>query len=477
MNDKYHRAARDGFLSLLKEANRKELNMPDEDGLTPVLWAAHHGKLEALRVMLGRGGDPDRCDIWGNTPLHLAAANGHLNCLSFLVSFGANVWCLDNDYHTPLDAAAVHGHMASVRYLDSVAAKQSALNPKLVRKLKERAFHNAEQRAKRYAELQHQHQRRMEKQFLRETMESGATVSKSFSRYRSSVRHKIPQFSSVESSITYTQAMLNSTSKSRTKIQKHLEKKKPSDSTFKISEGGRRSVRSLSGLQMGNDVMFLKQGTCSGHRQRIHVRNMFPQNLNDDDADSDVDSVSDAVSDLGLYTSMFSNSRRDSLFSRPGLGTMIFRRSYTNDGLSGFDSESLAGSDTLGKLLTTNVQSRGRVRPRLPSFDQESTCSTAGLPEENSQDLLCDDTFDCDDEENLQSSSSPLEVFLESHGLGELHSLFLKERMDLDALVLCSEADLAVLDVPLSPRKKLLEACSRRTHTLRRFRAMLDTHL
>lgn len=93
------------------------------------------------------------------------------------------------------------------------------------------------------------------------------------------------------------------------------------------------------------------------------------------------------------------------------------------------------------------------------------------------QDLLSDDTFNCDDDENPQSASSPLEVFLESHGLGELHSLFLKESMDLEALVLCSEADLAILNVPLGPRKKLLEACSRRTHTLRRFRAMLDTHL
>lgn len=178
--------------------------------------------------------------------------------------------------------------------------------------------------------------------------------------------------------------MLNSTSRSRTKIQKHLEKKKPSDSTFKISEAGRQSIRSLSGLQMGNDVMFLKQGTCTGHRQRIHVRNMFPQSLNNDDVDSDVDSVSHAVSDLGLYGGTF-NSRQDSLFSRPGLGTMIFRRSYTNDGTSGFDLESMTGRDMLGKMLTLNAHSRGRVRPRLPSFDQESACSTTGLPEENSQ--------------------------------------------------------------------------------------------
>lgn len=55
MNDRYHRAARDGFLDVLKEATRKDLNAPDEDGMTPTLWAAYHGNLEALRLIVSRG--------------------------------------------------------------------------------------------------------------------------------------------------------------------------------------------------------------------------------------------------------------------------------------------------------------------------------------------------------------------------------------------------------------------------------------
>lgn len=55
MNDRYHRAARDGYLDLLKEATRKDLNAPDEDGMTPTLWAAYHGNLEALRLISSRG--------------------------------------------------------------------------------------------------------------------------------------------------------------------------------------------------------------------------------------------------------------------------------------------------------------------------------------------------------------------------------------------------------------------------------------
>lgn len=53
--DRFHRAARDGFVDLLREATRKDSNQPDEDGMTPTLWAAYHGNVEALRTLVGRG--------------------------------------------------------------------------------------------------------------------------------------------------------------------------------------------------------------------------------------------------------------------------------------------------------------------------------------------------------------------------------------------------------------------------------------
>ena len=53
--DRYHRAARDGLQDILREANRKDCNTPDEDGLTPTLWAAYCGHLDVLRVLVGRG--------------------------------------------------------------------------------------------------------------------------------------------------------------------------------------------------------------------------------------------------------------------------------------------------------------------------------------------------------------------------------------------------------------------------------------
>ena len=53
--EKYHRAARDGLLDLLREATRRDCDFQDEDGMTPVQWAAFCGKLDALRLTISRG--------------------------------------------------------------------------------------------------------------------------------------------------------------------------------------------------------------------------------------------------------------------------------------------------------------------------------------------------------------------------------------------------------------------------------------
>ncbi|XP_030631629.1 Usher syndrome type-1G protein homolog [Chanos chanos] len=485
MNDKYHRAARDGYLDLLKEATRKDLNAPDEDGMTPTLWAAYHGNLDALRLIVGRGGDPDKCDIWGNTPLHLAAANGHLNCLSFLVSFGANVWCLDNDYHTPLDMAATKNHMDCVRYLDSIAAKQTAINPKLVSKLKDRAFRVAERRIKDCVKLQHKHHQRMEKRFLKEAAASDVSDAMSFSSYSSSsLSRRLPQFNTVNSTMSYSQT-LHSTAKSKTKIQRRLEKRRQGDSTFKISEDGRKSVRSLSGLQLGNDVMFLKQGTYATPRERpnprLNIRHMFPGNHDDDD---ETDTVSRALSDPGLHEAAYSeisvDSGRDSLFTRPGLGTMVFRRNYVSGGLFGLggrDDGSIVGSEPVGRA--PNVRLRGRLPLRSPSLDEVSIGSALSLQERNLQVELPweDGDLGLEDEEELEPNTGPLEVFLAAQGLGEFIAIFRREKIDLEALLLCSEEDLSSIHIPLGPRKKLLEACRRRADVLDEPEAMQDTEL
>lgn len=54
-DEEYHRAARDGYLDPLRRAAKRDLNMTDEDGMTPTMWAATYGNLAALRLIVGRG--------------------------------------------------------------------------------------------------------------------------------------------------------------------------------------------------------------------------------------------------------------------------------------------------------------------------------------------------------------------------------------------------------------------------------------
>lgn len=274
----------------------------------------------------------------------------------------------------------------------------------------------------------------------------------------------------------FSQATLHSTSKGKAKIQKKLEKKKQVDGTFKIYEDGRKSVRSLSGLQLSHDVMFLKQGTYANPREksRLNIRDMFHQ-----DNDNDGDTISRAMSDPGLYEVAYSeisaDSGRDSLFNRPGLGTMVFRRNYMTRGMFGPQDEgSVAGSEPAGRA--PNVRLRGRLPQQSPSFDQDSIGSALSLQERNFQELPWEDD-DVALDEDLEPESSPLETFLACQGLSEFMQIFRREKIDLQALLLCSDKDLSSIHIPLGPRKKLLDACKRRLDTLEEPVTIEDTEL
>ena len=59
-------------------------------------------------------------------------------------------------------------------------------------------------------------------------------------------------------------------------------------------------------------------------------------------------------------------------------------------------------------------------------------------------------------------NDSPLSTFLHSLDLAEYNESLHKEKLDLEALGLCSEEDLTSIGLPLGPRKKILNAVLRR---------------
>ncbi|XP_038107739.1 Usher syndrome type-1G protein homolog [Culex quinquefasciatus] len=136
---RYHKAAREGTVRILKEANRWEVNAQDESGLTPLLCAAGEGHVEAVRVLLKRKAKMCAVDGFGNSALHLAAARGHLECVKVLVAKGANLYGLDGGQRTACELARIGEWDEVVEFLERMVKVLEGRNPKRVLKLKKLA--------------------------------------------------------------------------------------------------------------------------------------------------------------------------------------------------------------------------------------------------------------------------------------------------------------------------------------------------
>ncbi|XP_048818382.1 ankyrin repeat and SAM domain-containing protein 4B [Lagopus muta] len=407
MSSRYHRAAADGNLELLKEATRKDLNASDEDGMTPTLLAAYHGRLEALEVICRRGGDPDKCDIWGNTPLHHAACNGHIHCVSFLVNFGANIFALDNELRTALDVAASRDRHECVRLLDRAAMEQNVANPRKVSKQKAQAQRNVEKQIKECEKRQEKHQHEMNRSYMKEK-EKEKVGSVTSSRGTHS-RVKLPTLF---------------TSNTAAPFSKNLK------DTFKLK--AKRTAGSTRSQEPQSN------GQADG-RDRGSVMHLFDEREEDDLPDDD---------------------GQLSIFTRPGLGKIVFGRNLAADIDPGTVSSQKEG-------ISFKMSSELFQNESAESSMEGNAGSGADVPWQE-EELLWDDE---------EAESTPLEVFLASQMLDEFLPVFMREKMDLDALMLCSDEDLQSIQVELGPRKKVLSAVSKRKQAFQDPGKTVDTCL
>jgi len=147
-------------------------------------------------------------------------------------------------------------------------------------------------------------------------------------------------------------------------------------------------------------------------------------------------------------------SEKSSIFSRPGFGSMAFRKS-----ISAFNHLSINEVDR----KEDSIGSAGSLANRSDNTRMEE------VSEEE------DDLSD-DDDQGLEYTS--LQMFLAATGLSDWIPSFLKERIDLDALMLLTESDLGdVLGMPLGPRKKLMKAISDRKAAIENPDVITDSRL
>jgi ankyrin repeat protein len=121
-------AARTGDLDAVKKqlAAGANVNTPEADGTSALLWAAYQSSPELVELLLKAGADVNAANAFGVTPLLQAARVGDAATISALLKGGADLKKAEREGETPLMAAARAGSVPAVKLLIDAGADVNA---------------------------------------------------------------------------------------------------------------------------------------------------------------------------------------------------------------------------------------------------------------------------------------------------------------------------------------------------------------
>ncbi|WAR31657.1 EHMT1-like protein [Mya arenaria] len=101
-------------INILLDTDRIPIDTRDDGGWTPLIWAAEHMEMEAVKLLLKRKADPNLRDTEENTTMHWAAFSGSVSIAEQLLSAGCDLDSLNMHGDRPLHIAARQDHYECV---------------------------------------------------------------------------------------------------------------------------------------------------------------------------------------------------------------------------------------------------------------------------------------------------------------------------------------------------------------------------
>ncbi len=108
--------------------NGAKVDIKNNDGDTPLMWASADGHVEVVKALLDAGAKVDEKDYKGVTALMCASCWGHVEVVKTLIENGAKVDEKDNDGDTALIRASRYGCLDVVKTLIENGAKVDIKN-------------------------------------------------------------------------------------------------------------------------------------------------------------------------------------------------------------------------------------------------------------------------------------------------------------------------------------------------------------